>query len=203
MFRAVEEIQEAVSEARRQWRTAAPAKQMRLFEEPTPVERQERFDLSGITDAQFFEQAEAKVVGALRIFAEQSHNGQLLQRRLFVDDAVRGFGFVDTCHKRFDVVLMNPPFGELPTGVLTYLKDSYRECGTNLAGIFLGRTLQLLGDGGCFGFVGPRSTLFLRSLEGARTSALLINGSLRFTADLGLRVMDDAWIESCALVADK
>src|SRR6266704_6425264 len=28
------------------------------------------------------------------------------------DDAVRGFAFVDLCHKVFDVALMNPPFGD-------------------------------------------------------------------------------------------
>ena len=39
-------------------------------------------------------------------------NGQRLQRRLFTEDTVRGFAFVDLCHKWFDVVLMNPPFGD-------------------------------------------------------------------------------------------
>ena len=29
--------------------------------------------------------------------------------------------FVDLCEKRYDVVLMNPPFGEMPEDLLTYL----------------------------------------------------------------------------------
>ena len=39
-------------------------------------------------------------------------NGGRLQRQLFAEDAVQGFGFVDVCRQRFDVVLMNPPFGD-------------------------------------------------------------------------------------------
>jgi hypothetical protein len=69
----------------------------------------QRFDFSGVTDSQFFEQAEGKVVDALRNYAERSKNGQRLQRKLFSDDTERGFSFVDHCHKRYDVVLMNPP----------------------------------------------------------------------------------------------
>ena len=94
LLKIEEEIRDAVAEARRQWRIGPVAKQMRLFGEDKPVLRQQRFDLSGITEAEFFEQAEEKVVGALRSYAEQAQNGQRLQRRLFADDAVRGFAFV-------------------------------------------------------------------------------------------------------------
>ena len=46
-----------------------------------------------------------------RSFAAYAANGKVLQRKLFVDDALRGLAFVDQCRRRFDVVLMNPPFG--------------------------------------------------------------------------------------------
>jgi hypothetical protein len=48
---------------------------------------------------------------ALRAYTEQAESGDY-QRRLFAEDAARGFAFIDLCRKRFDVVLMNPPFGE-------------------------------------------------------------------------------------------
>ena len=103
LLKIEEEIADAVAGARRQWRTGPIATQMRLFGEQKPAEKQQRFDLSGINDAQFFEEAEAKVIDALRHFAEKARNGHRLQRRLFADDAERGFAFVDLCHKRFDV----------------------------------------------------------------------------------------------------
>src|SRR5262245_10562502 len=67
--------------------------------------------LCRVKDTEFFQQTEAKVVEALRIYAEGPQGRDGLERYLFADDAVRGFSFVDLCHKRFDVILMNPPFG--------------------------------------------------------------------------------------------
>ena len=80
-----------------------------LFDEDKPVvvPQRQRFDFSGITDAEFFEQAEAEVVEALRNYAERATNGKRLQWRLFSDDTLRGFAFVDICHQQFDVLLMN------------------------------------------------------------------------------------------------
>ena len=85
------------------------------------------FDVSDISDAEFFVQTERHVIDALRTYSESSHNGQRMQRQLFAEDSVRGFSFVDVCHQRFDVILMNPPFGE-PTDkvrdyILTHLPD--------------------------------------------------------------------------------
>ena len=124
LLKIEEEIRDAVASAKKQWirgddsshgsqRPAAPVH----ASDDGPYSPGSRnslrlFDLSDITDDQFFEQAEAKVIDALRDYAEKAQNGQRLQRRLFAEDAVRGFAFVDLCQKRYDVVLMNPPFGD-------------------------------------------------------------------------------------------
>jgi hypothetical protein len=197
-----EELRGAVSEAKRQWLAGPISIQRNLFGDDKPVAQQQRFDFSGISDAKFFEQAEAKVVDALRSYAEKAHNGQRLQRQLFTEDTVRGFAFVDLCHHRFDVVLMNPPFGEFSVGATAYYGRAYAHAGNNLAGLFLCRSLSILTPNGTFGFIGPRALLFLPSTEGARIEALITTGKLRFAADLGLRVMDDAWIEACAAICD-
>jgi hypothetical protein len=38
---------------------------------------------------------------------------------------VRGFGFVDICHKPFDVVLMNPPFGDSSQPAKATIEEPY------------------------------------------------------------------------------
>ncbi len=114
LLKIEEEIRDTVSEARRQVRIGPVPIQMTMFGQQRTIERQQRFDLSGITDSEFFEEAEARVIDALRSYVKQAQNGQQLQRRLFADDAVRGLAFLEICFKRFDVVLMNPPFGEVP-----------------------------------------------------------------------------------------
>ena len=197
LLKIEEKISDAVAEARRQWRAGPVARQLRLFGEPQPVERAERFDLSGITDAQFFEQAEAQVVDALRIYAEQAQGSQRLQRRLFADDAVRGFAFVDICHKTFDVVLMNPPFGLPPDRVFSLLKSSVPQAYTNIYAAFLMRSSDLCKNG-LVGAITSRSFLMTPRLTSYRQDYLL--EKLKIILDLGLRVMDEAEVESCAYI---
>jgi hypothetical protein len=45
------------------------------------------FDVSGITDEQFWLEAEARAIEALRDYAKRATNGKGLTRRLFADDA--------------------------------------------------------------------------------------------------------------------
>ena len=68
---------------------------------------------------------------ALRDYAEQAENGGGFQRRLFAEDTVRGFAFIDLCRKRYDVVLMNPPFGDASLRSKPYLDDTYGDTPTD------------------------------------------------------------------------
>src|SRR5208283_1006571 len=100
---------------------------------------------------------EGKVVDALHTYAKKSHNGQRLPWRLFSDDAERGFAFVDLCHKRFDVVLMNPPFGRIiaRTDYKNLLERSYPDSWTDYFLLFLDRGRQLSAALGMLGAVIP------------------------------------------------
>jgi hypothetical protein len=77
----------------------------------TPERKQEELDLSGIDDASFFEQAEERILGSLKSFVRDAVNGIGTRRRLFVEDTEQGIAFVELAQRRFDVALMNPPFG--------------------------------------------------------------------------------------------
>ena len=150
LLKIEEEIRYAVAEARKQWVAGPVSIQRRLFDDE-PVVRQERFDLSGITDAQFFEKAEAKVVEALRSYAQRAQKGERLQRKLFADDTERGFALVDLCHKVFDVVLMNPPFGESSVPSRGYLYPAVASSTQDLCAAFVERWSLRLNCGGLLG----------------------------------------------------
>ena len=81
--------------------------------------------MSGITDEEFWYQAEARVLDLLQIYARHAANGTGLQRQLFADDAARGFAFVDLCRQQFDVVLMNPLFGGASKPSKVYVEKAY------------------------------------------------------------------------------
>lgn len=61
--------------------------------------------------------AEARFLEALRGYVDRAQNGRAYRRRLFSEDAARGLAFIDICRQRYDVVLMNPPFGDPPATI--------------------------------------------------------------------------------------
>jgi hypothetical protein len=192
------EIRETVAEARKQWTVGPVAIQRSLFGNEKLAVQQQQFDFSGITDTQFFEQAEAKVIEALSLYAEKAQNGQKLQRRLFAGDAVRGFAFVDLCHKRYDVVLMNPPFGLAIRSIFEKLKRETPSTYTELFASFVSRGLSLTAKHGVVGAITSRAYLTIKRLQQWRQDEIL--PTIDLLLDLGPQVMDSALVESCAYV---
>jgi len=199
LLKIEEEIRDAVSEAKKQWLAGPVSIQQSLFDEDKPTAQQQRFDFSGVTDAQFFEQAEGKVVDALRRYAEKAQNGHRLQRRLFADDAVRGFAFLDLCQKRYDVVLMNPPFGEPIKSTQGYLIANYSHTKHDLFAAFCERAMGLLNGSGMIGEISSRVGFFIRSFEDWRND-LLDSWQISLIADLGSQVLDTAAVEAACYV---
>lgn len=198
LLKIEEEIQAVVAEARKHWLSGPVSVQRSLFEEATHKPTQQRFDFSGINDDQFFEHAEARVVETLRTYAEKAQSGQRLSRRLFTEDAVRGFAFLDLCHKRFDVVLMNPPFGLASENAFVYLRRAFPRSYTELLATFVDRGATLCD--GLLGAITSRAFMVATRLKVWR--AELAAPRIRLLADLGEAVMDAAFVEAAAYVLD-
>ena len=198
LLKIEEDIRTAVATAKQQWEAGPVEVQRTLFDRSEPKLKQKRFNLSGVTDEEFFNEAEYKVVQALRSYAERATNGHKLQRRLFTEDAVRGFAFVDLCHKRFDVVLMNPPYGDFAEHTLAFAKSVYQGFSGNIYGAFLRRCVDL-----SVSFIGAlTSRTFLTLSQFGHVRELILGPELSpfAIADLGAGVLDDAAVETCASV---
>lgn len=162
-----------------------------------PERMQTELDLSGIDDDTFFEQAEDKIFDSLRRFVADAVNGVGARRRLFADDAEQGIALIDLCRKRFDVVLMNPPFG-LPTAqTKAWISKEYSGFHNDIYAAFASRAAQLAPDG-IVGCISSRSFLTGKRLETARTKLYIPMLSILW--DLGLGVMDNAEVESAAVI---
>ena len=110
LLKIEEELQDAVRKGMEAWEEDRPLFRLTEFSlTETPKESYVR--LVPGEGVSFWQRAEALVLEALRDYARHASNGGRLQRQLFAEDAERGFAFIDVCQKRFDVVLMNPPFG--------------------------------------------------------------------------------------------
>lgn len=213
LLKIEEEIRDAVAEARKQWvRETAQATdrkgqpllftQAALDELDRTPEHQALFDFSDLTDAQFFENAETRVIEALRSYAEKAQSGQKLQKRLFTDDAVRGFAFVDLCQKRYDVLLMNPPFGTTSNSSTSYIAHGYPTWNKNVLCSFLERGLHLLSSSGSLGAIFDRTAAIKSTYSDFRRETFFNSNQTRYCADLGWEVLD-ANVETTTMVWHK
>ena len=73
----------------------------------------------------FWDTVDEKIIAALRSFAESAGGAGGVRRQLFAGDAAEGVAFIELMRKRFDVVLMNPPFGEFLDRLFQTLASHY------------------------------------------------------------------------------
>jgi len=208
-----EDIRDAVAAAKKQYAREtthatdrkgrallfSEAEMGRLANGPT---QESLIDLSDITETAFFEHAEKRVFEALRSYAEQAQARHRLSRSLFSEDVVRGFAFVESCQNRYDVVLMNPPFGLPSKPIKKLLRRSFPDTWKDMYAAFAERGMSLLSPLGLLGAITPSMWQYSRQLKQFRGS-LLAAGSPRLLVEIGHGVMDDATVEAGLWVATR
>ncbi len=168
-----------------------------------PVRKQGELDLSGIDDDRFFHEAEASIVDALRHFAEAAAGGASVRRRLFAGDAAQGIALIDLLRTRFDVVLMNPPFGAASLAAKKEFEKAYPRTKNDIYAAFVERGIGLLHPHGLLGAITSRTGFFLSSFQKWREEILLKEAPPVVFADLGYGVMDAAMVEAAAYCLEK
>jgi hypothetical protein len=200
LLKIEEDIRDAVEEAKKRWRTRAAKERDTLFEHSKlPDVSTNLFDVSGIADEAFWSDIEGNVVIALKEYAEQASNGGTFTRRLFADDAAQGFAFVDICRRKFDVVLMNPPFGDASLPSKKYIDETYADTKGDVYKAFVECFQDRLVPGGMLGIISSRTGFFLSGSSDWRERIVLRLYRPLVLADLGMGVLD-AMVETAAYV---
>ncbi len=168
-----------------------------------PARRQGELNLSGIDDDRFFHEAESRIVEALRAFAERAGGPAGVRRRLFVEDAAQGVALIDLLRQRFDVVLMNPPFGAASLAAKKQFEKAYPRTKNDIYAAFVERGVELLHSGGMIGAITSRTGFFLSSFQRWREEILLREAPPVVFADLGYGVLDSAMVEVAAYCLEK
>lgn len=193
LLKIEEEIASVAAEAKKQWLAGPKAEQGRLFaDDKRPKQAELGLDFSGITDEAFWEKAEERIYAALQAYAEQADTGHGYQRRLFADDAARGFAFIDLCRQRYDVVLINPPFGEPSKKSKEYIETTAAAAKADIYTAFLFRWCRSLHGNGKLGAITPRSFIYQVDFHEFRKFALLPQLGLPFLVELGFGELDEA-----------
>ena len=191
----------AIDTAKQQWLHHRYVN-LTLFSEHTPPE-QIALSYTGVSDVQFFEtEALPRALAALRQLAD-TRPADDITPALFADDATQGLGFVDLLLRRYDVVLMNPPFGAPSLPAKSAIEKLYPRTKNDLFAAFVERGLALLKPGGRLGAITSRTGFFLTSFQKWREEILLGEARVVALADLGAGVLDSAMVETAAYVLEK
>lgn len=194
LLRIEEEIRATIEEAR----SMARSQGAKLFIE-TGVGKQAEVDLRAVNDEQFWQAAEQRIYDALEAYADQAENDGGFQRRLFADDAAQGFAFIDLCRKRYDVVVMNPPFGEFSLPFRDIAATQFAAGSHDIITAFVERGAQLKADSGFVGVISSRTVFFAPTSANWRKRVASREGIAAFV-ELGGGVLDGAMVEVCMYV---
>lgn len=169
-----------------------------LIEEQIREKVKEAYGRSGpifsAEDRERWESAEGDFQSVLSEFGKSS--GLL---KMFAEDATQGLALIQALRHRYDVVLMNPPFGSPSKGTKKLLEGCYPSSKGDILATFLDRAKRLLIEQGFVGAITSRAPFFLGSFRDFRTEVIQKGGRLALFADLGDGVLD-AMVETCALV---
>lgn len=148
----------------------------------------------------FWAGAEEILLGALHAYAEQAAAEQSTQRRLFAEDAAQGVALIHLLRQRYDVVLMNPPFGEFTKKYKALARRDFPSSYNDILAAFTLRWYRALDPVGMLGAITSRTCFFLTTFAPWREALLFKECALELAADLGEGVMDDAMVEAAAYV---
>lgn len=145
-----------------------------------------------------FQPPEERIRAALERFVQEKSSATDTRRRMFTDDAAHGVALFGIAEKKFDTVLMNPPFGLMPRYTYGYLVENYPDAYYDLAATFMARGVDMLTPTGRCGAITSRA--FMMVADAKRLRANLILPTTSILADLGSGVMDGAAVDASAQV---
>lgn len=145
-----------------------------------------------------FAPPEERIRAALDRFVREEAGATNTRRRLFADDAAHGVALLSVAEKRFDTVLMNPPFGAGSQRAKKEFEKAYPRTKNDVYTAFVERSVELLTSRGRVGAITSRAGFFLSSFQKWREEVLLKDAPPVVVADLGYGVLDSAMVETAA-----
>lgn len=204
LFKMEKEISDDIEYLRKNWSKVNQNRNANIFDSEErraeiAAANEVRTELRHHKD-EFFEEIAERLQTALQELSSRLSEEEGYENALFSEDATRGFAFIELCQKRFDCIVMNPPFGEGSEHTSQYLNDNYPAWSKNLVCAFFDRMQEMLDDEGKLGAIFDRTVMIKSSYEAFRRRNLC--GFITACADTGWGVLD-ASVETSTLVLNK
>ena len=177
-------LEEAIADAQKTWRQS---------------------DLFGSREltGDFWQHIEGRLVKELTRFAGAEPGRNYERRRMFREDSAHCLSLLDAARTKFDVVLMNPPFGAGSARAKKEFDRAYPKTKNDIYAAFVERGIELLTPRGYIGAITSRTGFFLPRFQKWREEIILKTAPPVIVADLGLGVMDAAMVEAAAYCLEK
>ena len=120
--------------------------------------------------------------------------------RLFAEDTARVLKLVQLLTRRYDIAVMNPPYGAFVPKVKDFIKASYPLTANDIYAAFVDRACELTEPDGYVGALVSATFAKLKSFEKLRTEIVLKRNPLIIMLDLGFGILDGAQVETAAIV---
>lgn len=204
LFKMEKEIEDDIDYLRKNWSRVNQSKAGELFHSEEQrdrimAENEVRKELLKNKET-FFDEVTERLQDALVQLSVKMSEEEGYENALFSEDATRGFAFIDLCQRRFDCIVMNPPFGEGSENTSSYLDKNYPAWCRNLVCAFFDRMQEMLAESGRLGAIFDRTVMIKSSYESFRRRNLC--GYITNCADTGWGVLD-ASVETSTLVLNK
>jgi hypothetical protein len=161
-------------------------------------------ELFAQSDQERWQKAESLLLERLRAFAVEANAKTEWRRSLFVADAMRGLAFVDVTRKSFDVVLMNPPFGDSTPRAREACGAELAAAANDIGGAFVLTAKRRWAPQGCIGVLSSTTLWFKPTVADWRRETLLDGAyAIRAAAHLGGDVLDGATVSASATIVDR
>ena len=144
-----------------------------------------------------------EMVEELRNFEREAIETQDMGRLLFATEAEKSVGLLALLSEKYDIVLMNPPYGDVPTKTKEYLRKHYPKTHFDYYAAFIEQAIDLAQDGGYVGAITGRTFMFLKSYQWLREVLLKKKARPEIVLDLGFGVLDVAMARWAAFTLRK
>lgn len=144
-----------------------------------------------------------QMLGALREFEKEAMEKRDMGTLLFATEAEKSVGLVALLSEKYDVVLMNPAYGTMPSRTKEYAKKNYSRTKNDYYATFIEQAVDLAEKNGFVGMLTSRTFIFLKSFQALREDILWNEAVPQLMLDTGFGILDGAIVETAATVLRK
>lgn len=131
-----------------------------------------------------------EMLEALLEFEREGMEKKDMGTMLFAAEAEKSVGLLTLLSQKYDVIVMNPPYGDMPKSAKDYTKEYYPRTHYDYYAAFMEQAVELCEDNGFVGMLTGRTFMFLRWFEKVRTEILLKDAKPEVLFDLNLSPAD-------------